>query len=299
MTYNYQFLLISKLRIMYNNVPNFKLRKFQVEDIIDHAAVCIISSRGSGKSFLLRELLYSTRHIPTVVIAPTDRMNGFYNDFIPSSYIHYEYTPELLSRIFARQMEIIEKNKQRAKLGKKLVEERLILVMDDCLASKGTWMKDQNILELMQNGRHYKIKFYLTMQFSLGISPELRSNFDFIFLLGEDIISNQKRLYDHYAGMFPSFDIFKRVFVKVTSNFGVMVINNRRKGGDITEKVFWYRASDKGKFLVGNKTYLNFHKKNYNPEWMSMNKTFNVEDYLNKKSKCSLEVKLEEPTMKT
>ena len=31
------------------------------------------------------------------------------------------------------------------------------------------------------------------MQYSLGISPELRSNFDYIFLLGEDIINNRKK----------------------------------------------------------------------------------------------------------
>jgi len=277
---------------MYNNVADFNLKKFNLKNIVEHAAICVISSRGSGKSFLVRELLYHNRDMTTVIIAPTDRMNGFYNEFVPSSFIHYEYTSELLSRIFARQMSLIEKNKKRIKKGEKPIDDRLMLVMDDCLASKGSWMKDQNILELMQNGRHHRLKYVLTMQYALGISPELRSNFDYVFLLGEDFTSNQKRLYDHYAGMFPSFDIFKRVFTKVTSNFGCMVINNRKKGGELTEKVFWYKANQTPKFLIGSKKYIKFHQEHFKPQWMMTNKKFDIEEFMNKKSKCNLEVKL-------
>ena len=61
------------------------------------------------------------------------------------------------------------------------------------MSSKGSWIKDPNILELFFNGRHHHISFILTMQFSLGIPPEMRSNFDYIFLLAEDFISNRKR----------------------------------------------------------------------------------------------------------
>ena len=32
------------------------------------------------------------------------------------------------------------------------------------------------------------------MQYAVGIPPEMRSNFDYIFLLAEDFISNRKRL---------------------------------------------------------------------------------------------------------
>ena len=84
--------------------------------------------------------------------------------------------------------------------------------MDDCLGSKHAWAKDKPILEMFYNGRHFQITFILTMQFPLGIGPELRSNFDYVFLLADDFVSNQKRIYDHYAGMFPNFESFRRVF---------------------------------------------------------------------------------------
>ena len=67
-------------------------------------------------------------------------------------------------------------------LGKKLKDDRVLLVMDDCMSDKN-WVKDPNILELFFNGRHYHISFMLTMQYSKGLPPEMRGNLDYIFLL--------------------------------------------------------------------------------------------------------------------
>lgn len=282
---------------MCSTTPNFNFKKFNLSDIEDHAAICMIASRNSGKSVLVRAILENKKHFPAgVIIAPTDKLSGFYNDFFPQSFIHYQYSSELLSKIFLRQTMIIEKNKERIKNGKKPVDTRLFLVMDDCLAQKGSWMKDQNILELLQNGRHYHITFILTMQYALGITPELRSNFDYVFLLSEDFISNQKRLYEHFAGMFPSFEIFKRAFSKITENFGAMVINKRIKSANLTDKIYWYKADiDKisQKFTVGNGNFIKFNEKYYNKEWNKTKKVFNVEDYLNKKQKLNIDINLE------
>ena len=142
-----------------------------------------------------------------------------------------------------------------------------MLVMDDCMSSKGGWIKDENILELFFNGRHHHMSFILTMQYAVGIPPELRSNFDYIFLLGEDFISNRKRLYEHYAGMFPSFDIFQQVFSTVTENYGCMVINNRVHSKNITDKVFWYKAKPVPDFKIGCKRYHKHHDRNYDDKW--------------------------------
>ena len=234
--------------------PNlFGLNMFKIDDIVDHAAICMIAKRASGKSYIVRDILKKKNDISAaMVIAPTDKMSGFYDEFIPSIYIHYEYESQKLTQLFHRQKILIQKNKDRAKEGKVLIDTRVILVMDDCLADKKSWMKDKNIAELLQNGRHYHITFILTMQYALGITPELRSNFDYIFLLGEDFNNNKKKLYDHYAGMFPSYDIFAQVFQQVTVAYESMVLNNRVKSANIGEKVFWFKADmPKGGFQNG------------------------------------------------
>lgn len=277
-----------------NSVFNFK--KFDLNNISDHAAICCVAARRKGKSILVRDILLHKKDYPAgVVIAPTDKLSGFYNEFFPPSFIHYEYSSELLSKIFLRQSILIEKNKERKARGKKLLDTRLFLIMDDCLAQKGLWAKDPNILELLQNGRHYHITFILTMQYSLGISPELRGNFDYVFLLGEDFISNQKRLYEHYAGMFPTFDIFKRAFMKITDNFGVMVIT-KDHGTNVTDKVYWYKVNVKNmtkRFTLGSKMFREFNERYYNENWNKIRKVFDVDEYLNKKNKLNIDINLQ------
>ena len=184
-----------------------------------------------------------------------------------------------------------EDNVKRIKESKKLNDDRLMLIMDDCMSNKGEWLKDPQMLELFFNGTHHHVSFILTTQFSLGIPPELRSNFDYIFLLAEDIISNRKRLYEHYAGMFPSFDIFQQVFNDITEDFGCMVINNRIHSKNITDKVFWYKAKEVPEFKLGSSKFNKFHKELYDKEWnnkiqlfdpMSLSKKNNIKIIVDK-----------------
>ena len=58
------------------------------------------------------------------------------------------------------------------------------------------------------NGRHWGVMFILIMQWMLGVPPNLRCNIDWVFILRENIHQNRKRLYEHYAGMFPTFEMF-------------------------------------------------------------------------------------------
>jgi hypothetical protein len=85
--------------------------------------------------------------------------------------------------------------------------------------------------------------------------------------LGEDMYSNRKRLYEHYAGMFPTRDIFDQVFLKVTENYGCMVINNRVRSTDIRKKVFWYRAKKTPEFMIGIPAFISWNKKNFDEEY--------------------------------
>ena len=176
------------------------IREFKLEYIVPNASICMIARRGSGKSILCKDILYHFKDkLPGgVIIAPTDKMNEFYGRFFPKIYIHYEYKTEILDKLLKRQEIIIEKMKKKYREGKKL-NPRAFLIMDDCLASKSKWAKDPKINEVLMNGRHYRLMYILTMQFPLGISPELRTNSDYVFLLADDTNNNQKRIEEDYA----------------------------------------------------------------------------------------------------
>ena len=68
-------------------------------------------------------------------------------------------------------------------------------------------------LEIFMNGRHWNI-VYLSYE-SLGIPPNLRCNIDWVFILRENIVSNRKRLYDNYTGMFPTLKCFVQLWINV------------------------------------------------------------------------------------
>jgi len=260
------------------------IKRFEIKDMCEHATIAMIAKRASGKSYLTREIMYHKRSIPAAIaISRTEKLNKFYSDFIPDSFIYSEYDSDILSKVYERQSIINNENKKRKDNGKTEKDDRIMVIMDDCMSSKGTWLKDPNILELFFNGRHHHLSFILTMQFSLGIPPELRSNFDYIFLLAEDITSNRKRLYDHYAGMFPTFDIFQQVFSEITADYGCMVINNRIHSTNITDKVFWYKAKNVPDFNIGSNKYNRFHDKSYDKEWEKRIAIFDPSSALSKK----------------
>jgi|UniRef100_A0A6C0ECZ2 hypothetical protein len=257
------------------------IKKFNINEMVDHCTIAMIAKRATGKSFLTREIMFQKKNIvAAVAISRTEKLNSFYSEFIPDSYIYSEYNSDVLTRIYNRQSIMNEDNKRRIKSGKPPKDDSLMLIMDDCMSSKGTWLKDPNILELFFNGRHHHISFILTMQFSLGIPPEMRSNFDYIFLLAEDQITNRKRLYDHYAGIFPTFDIFQQVFSDLTENYGILVINNRVHSKNITDKIFWYKAKKVPTFKIGTKKFRDFHNKSYNENWDKNIEVFNPESLI-------------------
>ena len=268
-----------------NGAHTLPMKEFNLSlMMVENPAIVMVAKRGAGKSWVCRAILKHFNDIPCgLIIAPTDRMNCFYGDFFPESYIHYDYKSEIIEKLLYRQTIMIDKENEYKKKGKR-IDPRAFIVMDDCLSKKGSWVKDQPITELLYNGRHYKIMYILTMQFPLGISPELRGNFDYAFLLADDITSNIKRIHEHYAGVFPDFNSFKEVFTQVTSNFGSLVIVNRGPRASFQEKVFYYKAADTGNNIkMGSKQFRQFHEKNFDKNWKQKKKSFDINKFCQKK----------------
>jgi len=254
--------------------------------------ICIIAKSNSGKSWVIREIMKKMSDIPAgVIIAPTDRLNKFYDTIFPPSFIHHEYKPEIMEKLLKRQDMIIDKNNKRKKEGKTPLDTRVLFIMDDCMSAKKQWAEDANFLSIMNEGRHRHINYILSMQYSLGILPEYRSQFNFIFLLAEDIRMNRKKLYDHYAGMFPSFELFESVFLQMTQNYGCMVIDNSSRSIDLKERIFYFKADDIKDFAFGNNRFIEFHDNNFDPNHGKKENFFDITSYMmNKKTNILVKV---------
>jgi hypothetical protein len=100
----------------------------------------------------------------------------------------------------------------------------------------------------------------ITMQYPLGIPPNLRTNIDYVFILREPYINNRKRIYENYAGMFPTFESFCQVMDQCTENHECLVINNNSKSNKLTDQIFWYKAEAHTNFKLGSKEFWELSK---------------------------------------
>ena len=108
--------------------------------------------------------------------------------------------------------------------------------------------------------RHWKVMLVITMQYPLGIPPTLRTNIDYVFILRENYIANRKRIYENYAGMFPTFEAFCQVMDQCTENYECLVINNNSKSNKLNDQVFYYKADNHNDFRLGSKEFWELSK---------------------------------------
>ena len=166
------------------------LKKFNMKDISfkpdenKGPVVVLIGRRDTGKSYLVRDLLYYQQDIPIgTVISGTEAGNGFYSSHVPKLFIHDEYNTAIIENILKRQKQVLKQIKKEVTTYKKSsIDPRAFVILDDCLYDS-SWSKDKMMRLLFLNGRHWKIMLIITMQYPLGIPPNLRTNIDYVFIL--------------------------------------------------------------------------------------------------------------------
>ena len=239
-----------------------QLKKFDMKNISFKSnenkgpVIVLIGRRDTGKSFLVRDLLYYHQDIPIgTVISGTEEGNGFYSKHVPKLFIHDEYNTAIIENIMKRQRSVLKQvNKEVQTYKRSTIDPRTFVILDDCLYD-ASWTKDKMMRLLFMNGRHWKVMLIITMQYPLGIPPNLRTNIDYVFILREPYINNRKRIYENYAGMFPTFESFCQVMDQCTENFECLVINNNSKSNKLTDQIFWYKASPHGDFRLGSREF--------------------------------------------
>ena len=241
---------------------SLELRKFDMKNISfkpDESkgpVIVLIGRRDTGKSFLVRDLLYYQQSIPIgTVISGTEEGNGFYSTHVPKMFIHGEYNTAIIENVLKRQRQVLKQiKKEEESRRRSTIDPRTFLILDDCLYDS-SWSRDKMMRLLFMNGRHWKIMLVITMQYPLGIPPNLRTNIDYVFILREPYITNRKRIYENYAGMFPTFESFCQVMDQCTENYECLVINNNAKSNKLQDQIFWYKASPHGNFKLGSKEF--------------------------------------------
>ena len=217
-----------------NSQYNKEIDEFDLKNIERNSPIGIIGKRGTGKSYLCRDILNHMIDIPYgIVISTTEPITFFYSENFPNFIIHTDFDPSIVENLIKRQKEIKEHKKFEN------IDTRALIVLDDCLSTKD--LNNKCIQELIFYGKCLNITFILITQLASEIRPALQTSFNYVFLLHDDNTTNQELMFKQYGCNFNSFSEFKNVYDKITQDFGCLVLLIGSSFYD-SKKVFKYKA---------------------------------------------------------
>jgi hypothetical protein len=214
-------------------------------------------------STLIADLMWHMRRIPMFIcMSGTEEGNGFYGKHMHPLLIHGDYKKDIVSNLIKQQKDKLKKCIKAGIEPNSRPDLGTGLLLDDC-GFDDKIMKSEDMRILFMNGRHWKICFIVSLQYMMGLPPKLRTNVDFVFCLRENIIANQKRLYDYFFGGFKKFAHFQEAFNKCTNNYECLVLDNTSKSTKIEDCVFYYRAFPNRDYKLGSKDLWNYLDSRY------------------------------------
>lgn len=231
---------------------SFSIREFDPNTISDGAICGVVGRRGSGKSVIIKDLLYHKRNkLPFgLVMSGTEAGNGYFTKFVPEIFVYDDFNGPALEKLLERQ-------KKAAKKGQM---PKVFVVLDD-LAFDGSIMKKPVMRYIFMNGRHLNIFLIFSSQYVADLGPPaIRANIDVLFVCREAIQANRWRLYNMFFGCFETFEDFNKVLNACTENYGVLVLDNTKLSNNVEDCVFWFKAKMRDDFRMGSRSFWRFSK---------------------------------------
>ena len=259
------------------------------------STIVISGKPGSGKSTLISGLIHSKRDIIPVAVAvnESEESNHFYKSLFPQAFVYNQYDVEILDRVFERQKKLCSKMKIQKENH---INPWMLLILDDCTTDPHIFKTKQQS-ELFKNGRHLFILYILSFQYICDLPRSLRSSVSGGFFFKETSVNVLKSLYDNFAGVIPSFRLFRQLMSNITGNYRCLFIDNMSQSNEWLSCVYYcqtpYRFADqlgtndtdgsqnskKGLGAFGSQNYRSFRKNT--PVILPSSDTLKMENWLN------------------
>jgi hypothetical protein len=194
----------------------------------------IIGKSNTGKSTLELYILYLIRRMYDVMIAfcPTPEMREKLELIGDIAHVGDEYD-EVVVRNVLETGRLLKNNG---------TPRSFLITMDDCGFDKKVFTS-KTFRELTKTGRNLgPIGLLILIQYCMDMTKDNRSQIDVIMVLADNSVKNRESLYDQFFGMFPDKHTFDDAMVKVTDNFGVLVLDNTVRSNKIEDCVFAFKA---------------------------------------------------------
>jgi hypothetical protein len=230
------------------------LTEFDPESIKLDGTVVAVGKRRTGKSWVFRNIMYLMKDkIPAgIVISQTDELNKFWRQYIPAKYIYPKYEPEILDAVFLRQKKILNDNGLTDE--EKDAKAPFFVLLDDVISDQRL-RYDANLMELFVAGRHYRLFVLITTQYAKAITPTLRGNTDYCFIMKCIQQKQREALWEDF-GDFLTKDAFAQILDAYTEDNEVLVIDTCPEHTvDPLEMLYWWKANDPGEFNMGSEEF--------------------------------------------
>ena len=219
----------------------------------------IVGKPGTGKSSLIKAILYSKKHIFPVGIAMSgsEDSNHAYKEIMPNSFIFNEYDENQIVSFIKRQ---------------KIAHTHLpnpwaVLILDDCTDDPKIFNRSLQ-QGLYKKGRHWKMLYILSLQYAMDVKPVIRTNVDGIFILREPLLKNRESLYKNYASIVPDFTTFCELMDQLTNDYCAIYIHGATNVNVWQECVFYWKAPVVPQdWKFGCEEYWEFHNCRYNNDY--------------------------------
>ena len=232
--------------------------KFQDPNYNGGAKIVVVGKPGTGKSTLIKALLYAKKHIFPVGMAMSgsEDSNHCYSEIMPSTFVYNEYDEQKVTDFVKRQ-----------KLaGQHLVNPWAVLILDDCTDDPRIFNKPLQ-QALYKKGRHWKMFYILSLQYAMDVKPSIRTNVDGIFILREPYLRTEA-LYKNYASIIPDFTTFCELMDQLTDDYCALYIHNATQTNDWFDCVFYWEGSQVPKgWKFGCPEYWEFHQARFNQNY--------------------------------
>ena len=176
-----------------------------------------IARRNSGKSYLMRHLLHvlakGKRFRWVLVISPT-AFNGEWSSVVGEDNVLGQFDPDQVGHLMDRQAELREDGQDNPGL----------LILDDCLGAAN--FQSDLFTRIASAGRHYRVSVWVACQHMFKMPPVIRTNSDYLFVLGTQNDHVVKALWDEFGGLgFDDWKAFRTHAAAAVADYGALVVD--------------------------------------------------------------------------
>jgi hypothetical protein len=209
-----------------------KISKLDPDSLKPGGVYLLQGRRSTGKSTLLKQVLYwmKDKHDLVIAMTPTESTKEMFCSILPAQFVYDGFNVNILEAVMETQKELIAKGKVR----------RVCIVLDD-LSFDAKAFREKAVGAAFRNSRHYNCSLCITAQAVYDLLPSLRQQVDVVFALRDPIAQSRKKLWLAYFGMM-RYDDFVACFEACTSNFGAICLDQSVPTSDVTECVFYTKA---------------------------------------------------------